>query len=87
MIGYDTAGTGRGAVSFHPGQRIGYDTTGVGAWRGVDPSQPGHLMGYVTADEDRGAGNRLVPAPLPVDVPDPPKMNTAATIPMASAVC
>ncbi|WP_017238384.1 hypothetical protein [Streptomyces sp. SS] len=85
MIGYDTVGTGRGAVSFHPGRRIGYDTAGAG--RGAGFSQPGHWIGYVTAFDDRGAGNRSVPVPLSVDVPEPPKMNTAATIPIASTVC
>ncbi|MEE1815150.1 hypothetical protein PUR59_08990 [Streptomyces sp. SP18ES09] len=87
-IGYDTAGTGRGTVSFHPGRRIGYDTVGVGA--GLLPaavfSQPGHLTGYVTADEERGAGDRSVPGPPDGGVPEPPKMNTAATIPTAHAV-
>ncbi|MFE7512876.1 hypothetical protein ACFU8I_16910 [Streptomyces sp. NPDC057540] len=89
MIGYDTVGTGRGTVCFHPGRRIGYDTagTGAGAWRGAVFSQPGHLIGYVTADEDRGAGDRSAPAPPSVAVPEPPKRNTAATIPIASAVC
>lgn len=87
LIGYDTVGTGSGLVCFHPGQRIGYDTAGAGAGRGVGLSHPGHLTGYVTRDEGRGAGNRSAPAAPPVDVPEPPKTNTTATIPMARAVC
>ncbi|MGW0117878.1 hypothetical protein [Streptomyces sp. NPDC003327] len=89
MIGYDTVGTGRGAGCSQPGQRTGYDTvgTGAGAKEGAGSSQPGHVTGYVTADEDRGAGDRPGPVPLPAGVPEPPKTNTAATIPTASTVC
>ncbi|MFB6634897.1 hypothetical protein ACFCWY_33895 [Streptomyces sp. NPDC056362] len=44
------------------------------------------MIGYVTADEAPGAGKRSVPAPPRGEVPEPPKMNTAATIPTAQAV-
>ncbi|WP_435972175.1 hypothetical protein [Streptomyces sp. Qhu_M48] len=43
MIGYDTVGTGRGAVCVCSGQRTGYETAGAG--RGVFLSQSGHVIG------------------------------------------